>query len=168
MPNRPSSFRLTINIGGAAFDGAPGGEVARILRSLAESVERGDLHPRTVADVNGNACGRAEYWSEAPASIVIEDWVEKYEPIPDAGQECCGLDGHEYGFHALASAMELALGHGLEDWERHVWTITHGDDEEESTYGDVWTVNPGVHRVNVVGFVITRKPHDGSEVAEWD
>lgn len=168
MPNRPSSFRLTINLGGAAFDGAPGGEVARILRAVADSVEDGTMHPRRVIDANGNACGAAEYWSDAPAVIVIEDWVEKYDPIPDAGQECCGLDGHEYGFHGLAQAMDLALKHGLEDWERHVWTITHGDGEHDSTYGDPWTITPGIHAVNVIGFVVTKRPHDGSEVVEWD
>lgn len=171
MSNRPSSFRLIINIGGAAFDGTPGGEVARILRAMADSVEGGAMHPRRVIDANGNACGAAEYWGNPPAILSLEDWVAKYEPIPDGGQECCGLDGHEYGFHTLAEAVQFALANGIGDYASHVWTITHGDgdDEDESTHGgDVWTVSPGVHRVNVVGFVITKRPHDGSEVAEWD
>jgi len=161
-------FKVEMRIDGAAFDGQPGVEVARILRKLADAVEQGGKHSRVLRDANGNTCGMAEYWGAAPDTLAVEDWVEKYDPIPDGGQECCGLDGHEYGFHTLAAAVQFAIANGIGDYESHLWTITHGDDEDESTYGSAWTVAPGVHRVNVVGFVITRMPHDGSEVAVWD
>ena len=169
MSDRPTTFRMQLSMRSAAFDADARGEVARILRAMAHRLENGEgWHAITAIDANGNAIGRAEAWGDPQAILAIEDWVAKYEPIPDGGQECCGLNGHEYGFHTLAEAVQFALANGIGDYARHVWTITHGDDEEESTYGDVWTVSPGVHRVNVVGFVITRKPHDGSEVAEWD
>lgn len=168
MSDRPNAFRIDVSMGGAAFDANMRGELARILRDLAHRVENGDgWHAIAVRDVNGNAIGRAEYWGAPPAMITIEEWFAKYEPIHGGDQGCCGFDGREYGFHAFAPAVDFAAANGIDDVDRHVWTITHDDDEDECTYGGAWTVAPGIHRVNVVGFVITRKPHDGSEVAEW-
>lgn len=63
------TITLTIDTAGAAFDDHEGGEVARILRTLARSVsqygelpETGDDRPgnttATARDINGNTCGR--------------------------------------------------------------------------------------------------------------
>jgi len=56
-------FELSISTDGAAFhdsgETARADELARILRSVAESVE-GGLTEGRVRDVNGNGCGR---WS---------------------------------------------------------------------------------------------------------
>jgi hypothetical protein len=48
---------ITINTENAAFEEDPGAEVARILRVLANSLERGD-EPSSVYDFNGNIVGR--------------------------------------------------------------------------------------------------------------
>ena len=55
------AFRLTVDIEGAAFADNPAPEVARILRAVAEDLERGGDYDffRTLRDVNGNDVGRA-------------------------------------------------------------------------------------------------------------
>ena len=68
-------FRLTINTDNAAFEGQYQGddhrfEVARILRDVADRLQRGEDFSffETLRDINGNDVGRAahktdEYWS---------------------------------------------------------------------------------------------------------
>lgn len=41
----------------AAFEDSPTGEVARILRDLAEQFERDGIPHDTLFDLNGNSCG---------------------------------------------------------------------------------------------------------------
>lgn len=65
-----AEFKVEIETGGAAFDGAPGFEIARILRGLADRVE---AHPTEVdgksldvagfvlLDINGNRVGGATW-----------------------------------------------------------------------------------------------------------
>jgi len=50
---------ITIKTDNAAFDGAPGTELARILRALAENIEHED-YPERLSDINGNPVGRVE------------------------------------------------------------------------------------------------------------
>lgn len=60
-------FKLTIATGNAAFDHRPEGEIARILRALADQLDDGDvLRARSIGNVNagelrdhnGNRVGR--------------------------------------------------------------------------------------------------------------
>lgn len=59
-------FRLTIETVNAAFDDAPASEIARILRDLADKLERDGVpmdgrENWRLRDVNGNTVGTA--WS---------------------------------------------------------------------------------------------------------
>lgn len=65
MDREQSEFRVSIHCGNAAFDDFdghydPGAELARILREIADRVERGDLsgYYETIRDANGNDVGR--------------------------------------------------------------------------------------------------------------
>lgn len=61
---------LTLRSAGSAFqDGNAGAEIARILRALAEAIDRGAEGYTTLHDVNGNKIGRAtlEIWAEEDA-----------------------------------------------------------------------------------------------------
>lgn len=49
-------FELRIDTGNAAFEDAPGVELARLLREIADQVE-GSPVPRAVRDANGNQVG---------------------------------------------------------------------------------------------------------------
>lgn len=57
------TFQLTINTDGSAFcdeetgDHAPGAEIARILRRLADRIEFGGWLEEPVFDINGNRVG---------------------------------------------------------------------------------------------------------------
>lgn len=60
-------FTMNVDTGNDAFHQDPGGELARILRVVADKIERGDYHPghsKTILDVNGNDVGR---WKIAAA-----------------------------------------------------------------------------------------------------
>ena len=52
-------FELSVDTGNAAFDPAPGDELARILRRVADELEDGHTSG-TVRDHNGNTVGRWE------------------------------------------------------------------------------------------------------------
>ena len=53
-------FTVKIDTDNAAFDPDPGPELARILRRIADHIERGDTYDmfQTILDVNGNDVGR--------------------------------------------------------------------------------------------------------------
>lgn len=54
-------YSVSIDMAGAAFED-PGPELARILRKLADGLERGGIDVSDecrLFDVNGNKCGRA-------------------------------------------------------------------------------------------------------------
>jgi len=56
-------FTLKIKTDNAAFDGDRGGEVARILRDVADSIKVGaDLG--VIRDINGNNVGEYKYTRE--------------------------------------------------------------------------------------------------------
>ena len=48
---------ITIRTGNAAFTDYPVSETARILRDLAERLERDDIPPEKLMDINGNHVG---------------------------------------------------------------------------------------------------------------
>ncbi len=54
-------LKIRISMDNAAFEGCNGAEAARILRSVAETIEDVELSERStlaLADVNGNVVGR--------------------------------------------------------------------------------------------------------------
>ena len=59
-------FNLHIYTDNAAFEPDPAVETARILREVADRVEKGDIlsHYRTLLDINGNDVGRAAFKEE--------------------------------------------------------------------------------------------------------
>mgnify|MGYP000232109562 CR=1 FL=1 len=57
------TYRISIQTSNDAFQPAPGAELARILRALADRVEAGDVsEPIRLRDMAGNAVGHA--WPE--------------------------------------------------------------------------------------------------------
>jgi len=53
-------FRLDIAVENSAFEPVPGPEVARILRAVADRVERGEESGK-LNDINGNKVGYFDY-----------------------------------------------------------------------------------------------------------
>ena len=51
---------ITLETGNAAFDDAPATEIGRILRELADRIERDGIPPDYLYDVNGNRVGRVD------------------------------------------------------------------------------------------------------------
>ena len=51
------NISITIKTSNAAFDDGPATEIARILRGLADRLERDGIPPNTLFDANGNRCG---------------------------------------------------------------------------------------------------------------
>lgn len=61
-------YTVTIEMDNAAFEDAPGEEVARILRALAD-LEDGHPHfapghEQALLDANGNEVGTADVWAD--------------------------------------------------------------------------------------------------------
>ena len=52
-----AQFNLTIDTDNAAFEGDWSGEVVRIMRDLADRMERNTIGSKFVRDVNGNTVG---------------------------------------------------------------------------------------------------------------
>ena len=50
-------IRINIDTANAAFEDSPTGEIARILRKLADDFEQFGLPDGPLHDVNGNYCG---------------------------------------------------------------------------------------------------------------
>ncbi len=60
-------FTVELNAGNSAFGDDPetrGAEIARILRTLADSVEVGDWNLFKLLDINGNTVGEAQLKEE--------------------------------------------------------------------------------------------------------
>lgn len=53
-------LRIEIDTGNAAFEDSPWSECARILRQLADDMERNGGVPFNLRDINGNRVGKAE------------------------------------------------------------------------------------------------------------
>src|SRR5215216_1010478 len=119
------------------------GAVEQVNARLKDEADEGEEPPQvTAADIT-----KREPWPD------WEDFGEKYRPVAhtrDAGGAACYIyDPHIPEHKAPLDAADLSK----------VWTITHGD-------SDVWTIAPGVHIVNRVGYVITERPCD-DEAAEY-
>lgn len=58
-----TTFTVTIRMDNAAFDDSPMTELGRIMRRLADDINRGDFatDDMTLCDINGNAVGFARY-----------------------------------------------------------------------------------------------------------
>lgn len=54
-------MQIHFDLDNAAFDESPCGEVARILRDLADRMELGISDVTKISDTNGNRIGQAEY-----------------------------------------------------------------------------------------------------------
>lgn len=64
-------YTITIHTDGAAFDPDPGPELARILRKLADGLDRGGItppEPVRLYDVNGNSAGFAHQVEREPGT----------------------------------------------------------------------------------------------------
>jgi hypothetical protein len=63
---RTTNLNFNLATGNVAFDENPDLEVARILRALADAIEKGKEGQFTLRDINGNTVGRAffETWEE--------------------------------------------------------------------------------------------------------
>lgn len=53
----PETWTITIETGNAAFEDSPTTELARILRDLADRLERDGIPPEHLRDINGNRVG---------------------------------------------------------------------------------------------------------------
>ena len=51
---------IRIETGNAAFEDSPTGEIARLLRDLADRFEQDGIPPSTLHDLNGNFCGEVQ------------------------------------------------------------------------------------------------------------
>lgn len=57
-------FKMEFQTGNAAFDEAPGVEIARILREMAATIEAGGMNSGRIVDINGNTIGRFSFEQE--------------------------------------------------------------------------------------------------------
>lgn len=57
-------MQIHFDLNNAAFDESPCGEVARILRDLANRMEDGIFDVTKISDLNGNRIGQAEYFHD--------------------------------------------------------------------------------------------------------
>lgn len=55
------TFFVKINVGNAAFQESPDGEVVRILRKLADQLESGHGYSSDIRDLNGNKVGKVGF-----------------------------------------------------------------------------------------------------------
>lgn len=81
-------------------------------------------------------------------------WMESFNPVLGGVQDCGSVDGLGIGFSSYHAARQMAGELGLLDGEPRIWTIHHNDDDGP------WIISPGAECVNVVGYVVTRKPCD--------
>lgn len=51
---------IKFHTGNAAFEDSPTGEIARILRSLADTFASDGIPSHYIRDINGNTCGDIE------------------------------------------------------------------------------------------------------------
>ncbi len=114
-------YSISIDTDGAAFED-PGPELARILRKLADGLDRGGItppEPVRLFDVNGNTAGRAqqvEHQAEGDAQALdlLSAWL--CYPDPD-GQWRSAAD-----FIELAAAVLMETGRSTDP---EPWTDEH-------------------------------------------
>lgn len=64
MENPIEHITIKIETGNAAFEESPTGEIARILRKLAQEFEESGIPGHYLRDINGNACGTVQILRE--------------------------------------------------------------------------------------------------------
>lgn len=102
------TYTLTISTDGAAFEEEAGPELARILRRLADGLDRGGIAPEDVTrlyDINGNNVGRAHTVEAAPIELTTDEAAALLARATFTGG--AGLpDDHAH--HLAAGATKLA------------------------------------------------------------
>lgn len=78
-----------------------------------------------------------------------ETWVRKYRPIRNNARNDTAIDGFVY----LPSGADWRFVSGQPN--AHVWSFTVHDGPRDA----VWLISPGIHRVNLMGFLVTEVPH---------
>jgi len=85
-------------------------------------------------------------------TIMYDDWVDQYQPIENPFDKDAGYEGCM--FETYGEENEFVL----DKLNRNtVWTLITGDDE------DSWVI-PGYHIVNRMGYFITTKPWESTDI----
>lgn len=98
-------YTLTIRTDGAAFEEEAGPELARILRRLADGLDRGGIAPEDVTrlyDINGNNVGRAHTVDQDPAEVLDAIAAQL------TGREWTGADIEEVAEKVTATGRTIA------------------------------------------------------------
>ncbi|QNI21178.1 hypothetical protein CZP2022_82 [Vibrio phage C-ZP2022] len=82
--------------------------------------------------------------------MMFHDFLEQYKPIPTTTPTFFEYDGKTYGWVTTIMGQAPQLGY------THTWTIV--DTEEDLV------VVPGIHRVNVMGYVFTEQPWTNEDI----
>lgn len=111
------TVRLSVELGNAAFEDGPAGEVARILREAAAKVLDGE-HIFAMRDYNGNLVGKFEF--REPPSLEKDGVVNMTEAL-NTGRVYMedGIADGEYRFVVTAGDFEPGYGQG----EGEVWLV---------------------------------------------
>lgn len=79
-------------------------------------------------------------------------WIATYEPIKNHVTANTAVDGHV--FLPSGSDLDFVRSQPIE----HVWTFIVSDEGSRP----IWLIADGFHRVNAMGYLVTRKPYDAS------
>lgn len=115
------TVRLAVELGNAAFEDGPAGEVARILREAAGKVREGE-HVFAMRDYNGNLVGKFEFREEASLE---KGGVVDMNAALNSGRVYLGEDGYsgiadgEYRYVVTTPDFEPGYGQG----EGEVWLV---------------------------------------------
>ena len=85
-------------------------------------------------------------------TIMYDDWVDQYQPIENPFDKDAGYEGCM--FETYGEENEYVLNNLNRNT---VWTLITGDDE------DSWVI-PGYHIVNRMGYFITTKPWESTDI----
>ena len=85
-------------------------------------------------------------------TIMYDDWVDQYQPIQNPIDKEAGYEGCM--FETYGEENEFVLNNLNKNT---VWTLITGDDE------DSWVI-PGYHIVNRMGYFITTKPWESTDI----
>lgn len=80
--------------------------------------------------------------------MTYEEWSEKYKPIQNDADKNASFDG------CLFETYQPHLGEVMNANQKHVWTLVEVD--------GVMYICQGFHRVNRVGYFITKEPSTGN------
>jgi hypothetical protein len=85
-------------------------------------------------------------------TIMYDDWIDQYQPIENPIDKDAGYEGCM--FETYGEENEFVLNNLNRNT---VWTLITGDDE------DSWVI-PGYHIVNRLGYFITTKPWESTDI----